>query len=316
MATSRAIEDAGLLFTNLVGLFAGDSSIEGTTLSLDKMLTAVQHVAGGFASFATLIAHTEELLAHFINALVLLGERKFKEAGAELKAAGSSITTKEGMELLGGGFGFLTAGPFGAMAGAGAMNRFGAALENSIGSPAGGMSPHDLITATASKLGIDPALAHALAMQESGENQSAVSKTGAVGVMQLMSGTARGLGANRYDMAENIVGGLTLFAHLLKQYGNIPAAIAAYHEGEPKTNDILAGKATISSEGRNEVARVLARYAQTGVTINGGVTIHVQKQPGEDGSTLAQRLVDHLRASSNKQTQRNLLEFQALGSSY
>ena len=316
VATGKAIEEAGVLFTNLVGLFSGDSSIEGTTLNLDKMLTAVQHVGSGFAEFATLIAHTEMLLAHFVNALVLLSERKFKEAGAELKASGDSITTKEGMELLGGGFGFLTAGPWGALAGAGAMHQFGNTLENSIGSPTGGKSLHDLITSTASGLGIDPALAHALAMQESGENQSAVSKTGAVGVMQLMDGTARGLGVNRYDTVQNIVGGLTLFAHLLKQYGSIPNAIAAYHEGESKMNHILSGRATMSNEGRNEVASVLARYRQSGVTINGGVTIHVQQQPSENGAALAQRLVEHLRTSQDKQTQRNLLEFQSLGTSY
>ncbi len=130
-ATGQALEEAGVLFTNLVGLFSADSSIEGTTLNLDKMLRALGNVTAGFASFATLVAHTEELLAHFVNALVLLSERKFKDAGAELRAAGSSISTKEGMEILGGGFGFLTAGPWGAMAGAGAMSEFSNAMSKS-----------------------------------------------------------------------------------------------------------------------------------------------------------------------------------------
>jgi hypothetical protein len=72
-----------------------------------------------------------------------------------------------------------------------------------------------------------------LVNQESGWNPNAKSKVGALGLMQLMPGTARGLGVtNPLDPAQNIAGGVRYFAQNLKTFGgNIPMTVASYNAG-------------------------------------------------------------------------------------
>lgn len=67
--------------------------------------------------------------------------------------------------------------------------------------------------------GVDINLLKAIARQESNFNPSATSSAGAMGVMQLMPSTAKGLGVtNAYDAQENIMGGAKLMAQNLKKY--------------------------------------------------------------------------------------------------
>lgn len=90
----------------------------------------------------------------------------------------------------------------------------------------------ELIDITSERLDLDPALARAVAMTESGGNQGAMSRVGAVGVMQLMPGTARGMGVNPYDLEQNILGGAMYLKRQLERYqGSIPLALAAYNAG-------------------------------------------------------------------------------------
>jgi soluble lytic murein transglycosylase-like protein len=81
--------------------------------------------------------------------------------------------------------------------------------------------------------GVNPALVHAIIHQESGEDPSAVSEAGAMGLMQLMPGTADAYGiADPFDPEENVAGGTALLADLLRQYhGNVKLALAAYNAG-------------------------------------------------------------------------------------
>ena len=65
----------------------------------------------------------------------------------------------------------------------------------------------NLVAAAALNVGINPTLALAVAQKESGYNPSAVSKAGAIGVMQLMPATAAQLGVDPTDAAQNIQGG-------------------------------------------------------------------------------------------------------------
>lgn len=89
-----------------------------------------------------------------------------------------------------------------------------------------------LIGNVADTLGLNPRLVEAVAMAESGGNQGAVSPVGAIGVMQLMPGTARGLGVNPRNLEENIWGGgMYLKQQLDRQQGNVPLALAAYNAG-------------------------------------------------------------------------------------
>lgn len=88
------------------------------------------------------------------------------------------------------------------------------------------------IADTANSLGVDPALALAIANQESGFNQAARGKAGEIGVFQLMPGTAQALGVNPYDLSQNIVGGISYLKQNLQTFGgSVPQAVAAYNAG-------------------------------------------------------------------------------------
>ena len=90
----------------------------------------------------------------------------------------------------------------------------------------------DAINSAAAKYGIPPNLLLAVATQESGLNQSAVSPAGAIGVMQLMPATAAQFGANPNDLDQNIDAGAHYLSNLLTQYnGDTALALAAYNAG-------------------------------------------------------------------------------------
>ena len=82
--------------------------------------------------------------------------------------------------------------------------------------------------------GVEESLIIAVARAESGFNPLAVSKKGAVGIMQLMAETALKYGVtNRYNADENLEAGVRHLKHLYKKYnGNLPLTLAAYNAGE------------------------------------------------------------------------------------
>ncbi|HMD47903.1 MAG TPA: transglycosylase SLT domain-containing protein [Bryobacteraceae bacterium] len=97
------------------------------------------------------------------------------------------------------------------------------------------LTPQELITRAAIQAGLPPALVHSIARAESAYHADAISPKGAIGLMQLMPGTAAELNANPYDPAENAEAGARYLRELLLKYQSDPhqvlKAIAAYNAG-------------------------------------------------------------------------------------
>ncbi|MBV9841251.1 MAG: lytic transglycosylase domain-containing protein [Sphingomonadaceae bacterium] len=88
------------------------------------------------------------------------------------------------------------------------------------------------IGASSARHGLDPALVAAVAWRESRMNMAALSPRGAIGVMQLMPGTARMLAVDPTDPNANIEGGVTYLSQLMRHYGgDIIKTLAAYNAG-------------------------------------------------------------------------------------
>ncbi|QQS55385.1 MAG: lytic transglycosylase domain-containing protein [Candidatus Competibacteraceae bacterium] len=85
----------------------------------------------------------------------------------------------------------------------------------------------------AAKYRLDPALLHAVISAESSYNPWAVSPKGAMGLMQLMPGTAERFGVNNaYDPVANMHGGARYLRWLLDHFNDTRLAVAAYNAGE------------------------------------------------------------------------------------
>lgn len=124
------------------------------------------------------------------------------------------------------------------------------------------LSPHDLVTQAAVRAGLPPELVHSLARAESAYQTNALSNKGAIGLMQLMPGTAAALGVNPHDPEQNADGGAAYLRDLLIRYQDDPhqvsKAVAAYNAGPgavDRYNGIPPYPETV-----NYVRRVLKQY--------------------------------------------------------
>jgi soluble lytic murein transglycosylase-like protein len=127
--------------------------------------------------------------------------------------------------------------------------------------PAGKARYDGLVEQTASAVGVEGALLHAVISVESGYDPSARSSAGAAGLMQLMPATAKRYGVvDALDPAQNLRGGAKYLRDLLKQYdSDISLAVAAYNAGEGAVAK-YGNRIPPFSETTAYVPRVLAYY--------------------------------------------------------
>lgn len=120
-----------------------------------------------------------------------------------------------------------------------------------------------LIAQTAQKYQLDPALLHAVIRAESAYNPGAVSPKGAIGLMQLLPETARRYGVvNLHDPKANLEAGARYLKDLLKQFGDIKLAVAAYNAGEAAVQK-YGNRVPPYQETRRYVARVMKFYGSS-----------------------------------------------------
>ena len=131
--------------------------------------------------------------------------------------------------------------------------------------------------------GVDPALVHAIMKVESDFNPYALSRKGAMGLMQLMPQTAVDMNvSNSFNPEENIYGGVKYLRYLLDRYeGNVSLALAAYNSGETAVK--RWGTIPPFPETQNYVQRIMRLYNGSGTTNGTGPRYTVYMGHGEDG---------------------------------
>lgn len=119
------------------------------------------------------------------------------------------------------------------------------------------------IAAVARSQDLPEGLIHAVIATESAYDPNAVSRTGAVGLMQLMPETAQRYGVtNRNDPVENLSGGARYLKDLLKRFGNnLELALAGYNAGGGAVEK-YGNKIPPYTETQSYVRKVIKLYEQ------------------------------------------------------
>ena len=123
-------------------------------------------------------------------------------------------------------------------------------------------TPQEIIEQAATVHGLRPEFVRSVASVESAYRVSAISPKGAIGLMQLMPGTAKDLGANPHDPIENAEAGVRYLKQLLLKYANsgdpVRLALAAYNAGPGAVDKY--GRIPPYRETQAYVEKVLRKY--------------------------------------------------------
>lgn len=136
----------------------------------------------------------------------------------------------------------------------------------------GGHKYEDMVIKEAQRLGVDPSLALHVLYKETGNlknPETAKSSAGALGVMQLMPKTAKGLGVDPLNPEENIRGGVTYLKQMYDRYQDPTLALAAYNAGPGRLD-----KALKSGQGISGLPRETQNYVVAGRMAGGGEVKH------------------------------------------
>jgi len=145
-----------------------------------------------------------------------------------------------------------------------AQGSFASSPEMSAAQQANREKIEQMIREVSARYRVDPALVRAVMQTESNWNSTAVSRKGALGLMQLGPGTAQQLGVNNaFDPKQNLDGGVRYLHMLLERYnGDLDKSLAAYNAG-PGAVD-RAGGIPRFRETRDYVQKVTDSYFRPG----------------------------------------------------
>lgn len=303
-------------FQSFIGIMSGDDSLSDKAMTMESLAKSLEHVA--------------HFLAVVLQGMIALETHTFAGLKSALEAirgvisytAGATVGVEQGSDWFEKSRKTQENDPAG-LPWRGS-DKWDAAkdLKGFLGSSAG-YDIHSAITKYATEQGVDPALAHAIAMHESGEKQfkadgSLVRNPGstATGVFQLLNGTAKTVGVDSTNTDGNIRGGVKLLRMMLSKYHNsLPEAIGAYQVGDGMMDKVLAGKATLSDENKGNIGNILQRMGKHGDVHVGSIVIHIDK-PGATNQDVGRVVAGHIQDMQNKKVQRNLSEFQDQSWSY
>ena len=132
----------------------------------------------------------------------------------------------------------------------------------SVGPPTGKSSGdyNRLVEEAAHRFQVDPDLVHAIIQVESGYNPKAVSRKGAMGLMQLIPATAQRFGVvDPFDPKQNLAGGVNYLKYLLGLFGgDVKLSLAAFNAGEHSVQH--SGGIPPFAETQNYVRKVTNLY--------------------------------------------------------
>jgi soluble lytic murein transglycosylase-like protein len=116
-----------------------------------------------------------------------------------------------------------------------------------------------IIDKASTTYGVDKSLISSVIQAESDFDANATSPKGAMGLMQLMPDTAKGLGvSNAYDPEQNVMAGTRYLKSLLNRYnGDVKLALAAYNWG---MGNLERSTGNLPEETRNYIARIMKNY--------------------------------------------------------
>jgi hypothetical protein len=142
----------------------------------------------------------------------------------------------------------------------GAGQQTGAAVQMQGSADTGAADTGDVFSQASAATGVSSTLLRSVAQVESRMRPGAVSPKGAMGLMQLMPGTARDLGVtNAFDPGQNVMGGAKYLSQLLTRYGGDEAkALAAYNMGPGAVDRIIGRGGTLPKSVQGYVRAVQA----------------------------------------------------------
>jgi soluble lytic murein transglycosylase-like protein len=158
-----------------------------------------------------------------------LGPEAIMARMQEIKAKMAEVFPEQLQTFITGDSGLT--GSIGSLGGANANKPFDP-LAPGVSITGGDPQIRSMIEKAAGQAGIEPELLDALVASESGYDPNARSRAGALGLSQLMPGTAQSLGVtNPFDPWQNLQGGANYLSQMLKRFGDKRLALAAYNAG-------------------------------------------------------------------------------------